>query len=96
MEGEKHLLSNHADMDPTINNAIEHFLYEESFREEQKIYFNLVRRGQDVFVILPTFIFLLFPRITNVIKGKDGESIPTIIIVAPLVAIMKPISSGLE
>ena len=54
MEGEKHLLSNHADIDPTINNAIEHFLYVESFREEQKICLNLVRRGQDVFAILPT------------------------------------------
>ena len=37
MEGEKHLLSNQADIEATINNAIEHFLYEESFREEQKI-----------------------------------------------------------
>ena len=35
MEGERHLLSNHADIEATINNAIEHFLYEESFREEQ-------------------------------------------------------------
>ena len=40
-----------------------------------------------------TFIFLLFPRIINVIKGKVGESISTIIIIAPLVAIMKPSSS---
>ena len=54
MEGEKHLLSNHADIDPTINNAIEHFLYVESFREEQKICLNLVRRGQDFFAILST------------------------------------------
>ena len=37
-----------------------------------------------------TLIFLLFPRIMNVIKGKVSESISTIIIVAPLVAIMKP------
>ena len=37
-----------------------------------------------------TFIFLLFPRVINVITGKVGESISTIIIVAPLVAIMKP------
>ena len=39
MEGERHLLSNQADIEATINNAIEHFLYEESFRagEEQKI-----------------------------------------------------------
>ena len=61
---------------------------------------NLVRRGQDVFAILParglweTFIFLLFPRrIINVIKRKVGESISTIIIVAPFVAIMTPNSS---
>ena len=54
MEGERHLLSNHADIEATINNAIEHFLYEESFREEQKICLNLIRRGQDVFAILPT------------------------------------------
>ena len=40
-----------------------------------------------------TFIFLLFPRIINVIKGKVGESISTIIIIAPLVALMKPSSS---
>ena len=46
MEGERHLLSNHADIEATINNAIEHFLYEESFREEQKICLNLVRRGR--------------------------------------------------
>ena len=37
MEGEKHLLWNHADIEGTINNAIEHFLYVESFPEEQKI-----------------------------------------------------------
>ena len=41
-----------------------------------------------------TFIFLLFPRIMNLIKGKVGESISTIIIVAPLVAIMKPSSTA--
>ena len=40
-----------------------------------------------------TFIFLLFPRIINVIKGKVGESISTIIIVVPLLAIMTPSSS---
>ena len=28
-------LSNHADIEATINNATEHFLFEESFREEQ-------------------------------------------------------------
>ena len=43
MEGERHLLSNHADIEATINNAIEHFLYEESFREEQKVRLNLAR-----------------------------------------------------
>ena len=32
MEGERHLLSNHTDIEATIYNAIEHFLYEESFR----------------------------------------------------------------
>ena len=101
MEGERHLLSNHADIEATINNAIENFLYEESFREEQKICLNLVRRGQDVFAILPTgsgrpSFLLLFPRIISVIKGKAGESISTITIVAPLVAIMKPSSSDLE
>ena len=41
-----------------------------------------------------TFIFLLFPRrIINVIKGKVGESISAIIIVAPLLAIMTLSSS---
>ena len=54
MEGDRHLLSNHADIEATINNTIEHFLYEESFREQQKIFLNLVRRGQDVSAILPT------------------------------------------
>ena len=53
-EGERHLLSNHADIEATKNNAIEHFLYVESFRDEQKICLNLVRRGQEVFAILPT------------------------------------------
>ena len=51
-ERERHLLSNHAEA--TKNNAIEHFLYVESFRDEQKICLNLVRRGHDVFAILPT------------------------------------------
>ena len=32
MEGERHLLSNDTDIEATINNTIEHFLYEESFR----------------------------------------------------------------
>ena len=55
---------------------------------------NLVRSGQDVFAILPAgswenFIF----RIINVIKRNVGESISTIIIVAPLVAIMTSSSS---
>ena len=54
MEEERHLLSNHADIEATVNNAIEHFLYEESFREEQKICLNLVRQGQDAFAILLT------------------------------------------
>ena len=54
MEGERHLLSNHAGIEATINNAIEHLLYEESFREEQKICLNLVCGGQEVFAILPT------------------------------------------
>ena len=95
MEGERHLLSNHADIEATINNAIEHFLYEESFREEQKICFNLVGLRPGRFRdssngLWETFIFLLFPRVINVITGNVGESISTIIIVAPLVAIMKP------
>ena len=46
--GETSTLSNHADIEATTNNAIEHFLYVESFRDEQKICLNLVRRGQDV------------------------------------------------
>ena len=53
-EGERHLLSNHANIEATKNNAIEHFLYVESFRDEQKICLNLVRRGQGIFAILPT------------------------------------------
>ena len=36
-----------------------------------------------------SLIFQLFPQIINVIKGKVGLSISTIIIIAPLVAIMK-------
>ena len=47
-------LWNHAHIEATIHNAIEHFLYVESFREGQKICLNLVRRGQDVCSILPT------------------------------------------
>ena len=42
MEGERHLLSNHPDIEAAINDAIEHFLYEESFREEQKSCLHLV------------------------------------------------------
>ena len=30
------MLSNHTDIEVTKNNAIEHFLYVESFRDEQK------------------------------------------------------------
>ena len=41
------------DLETTKINAIEHFLYVESFRDEQKICFNLVLRGQDVYAILP-------------------------------------------
>ena len=54
IEGERPLLSNHTDIEVTKNSAIEHFLYVESFRDEQKICLSLVRRGQDVFAILPT------------------------------------------
>ena len=50
IEGERPLLSNHTDIEVTKNNAIEHFLYVESFRDEQKICLSLVRQGQDVFV----------------------------------------------
>ena len=39
-----------------------------------------------------TFIFALFPRIINVIKAKVDESISSIIIFVPLVAIIKPSS----
>ena len=94
MQGEGHLLSNHVDIIPTINNTIKHFLYVKSFCDEQKICLNLVRQGQNVFAILPTgsgesLIFQLFSLIMNVIKGKVGMSISTIIIIAPLVTIMK-------
>ena len=80
-ERERHLLSNHADIEATKNNAIEHFLYVESFRDEQKICLNLVRRGHDVFAILPTgsgresLIFLtLFPFLiyTHFAVGGKG------------------------
>ena len=54
MEGERHLLLNHTDIEATINNTIEHFLYVQSFHDEQKICLNLVHQGQDVFAILPT------------------------------------------
>ena len=94
MEGDGHLLSNHVDIRATINNTIEHFLYVKSFCDEQKICLNLICRGQDVFAILPTgsgesLIFQLYPQIMNVIKGKVGVSISTIIIIAPLIAILK-------
>ena len=48
MEGERHLLLNHTDIEATINNAIKHFLYVESFCDEQKICLNLVHGGRDV------------------------------------------------
>ena len=94
MEGERHLLSNHADIEATINNAIENFLYEESFLKSRKFaWISFPRPGRfrnSSNGLWETFIFLLFPRVINVITGKVGESISTIIIVAPLVAIMKP------
>ena len=97
MEGEGHLLSNHVDIKATTNNTIEHFLYVKSFCDKQKICLDLVRQGQDVFAILPTgsgesLIFQLFPPIMNVIKGKVGVSISTIIIIAPLVARTKALT----
>ena len=88
MEGERHLLSNHTDIEATINNAIEHFLYEESFCRgaENLLTSHSLRPGRfrdSSNGLLETFIFLLFPRIINVITGKVGESISSIIIVAP-------------
>ena len=75
--------------------------YVESFREEQKICLNVVRRPRpgrfrDSSNELWRPSFFNSPRIMNVIKGNVGESISTIIIVAPLVAIMKPSSGDLE
>ena len=46
MVGKRHLLSNRANIEATINDTIEHFLYEESFREEQKVCLNLACRGE--------------------------------------------------
>ena len=150
MEGERHLLSNHADIDATINNAIEHFfvwnLFVKSQTTSSLLFFfaKLLHAKQKIcqhansrrisgrrfspseattgntsavrrLTILlesrsprpgrfcnssnglwETFIFLLFSRIMNVVKGNVGESISTIIIVAPLVAILKPSSSDLK
>ena len=42
------------DIDEECDKEGDRHLYEESFREQQKIFLNLVRRGQDVFAILPT------------------------------------------
>ena len=42
------------DIDEECDMEGDRHLYEESFREQQKIFFNLVRRDQDVFAILPT------------------------------------------
>ena len=92
MEGERHLLSNHADIEATINNAIEHFLYEESFREEQKIFYNLVRRGQ-------ALGDLYFSTLSTNNKRNQRKSLRvnfTIIIVAPLEAMMFSQASDLE
>ena len=92
MEGERHLLSNHADIKATINNAIEHFLYEESFREEQKICYNLVRRGQ-------ALGDLYFSTLSTNNKRNQRKSLRvnfTIIIVAPLEAMMFSQASDLE
>ena len=92
MEGERHLLSNHADIEATINNAIEHFLYEESFREEQKICYNLVRRGQ-------ALGDLYFSTLSTNNKRNQRKSLRvnfTIIIVAPLEAMMFSQASDLE
>ena len=92
MEGERHLLSNHADIEDTINNANEHFPFEENLLESRSQWLGRFRDSSSG--LWENFIFLLFPRrIINVIKRKVGESISTIIIVAPLVAIMTPSSS---
>ena len=42
------------DIDEECDMEGDRHVYEESFREQQKIFLNLVRRGQDVFAILPT------------------------------------------
>ena len=91
-------LSNHADIKATINNAIKYFLCLESFGERNLLESRSLRPGRfrdSSNGLWETFIFQLFPRILNVIKGKVGESIFAIIIVAPLEAIMKPRSSDL-
>ena len=92
MEGERHLLSNHADIKATINNAIEHFLYEESFREEQKICYNLVRRGQ----ALGDLYFFTLSTNNKRNQRKSLRVNFTIIIVAPLEAMMFSQASDLE
>ena len=100
MEGEGHLLSNHVDIEAGMNNTIEHFLYEESFCGEPKICLNLVRRGQDIFTILQQALgdlhFSTLSMNNDCNQKKVGESISLIIIIAPLVAIIKPSSSNLE
>ena len=66
MEGERHLLSNHADIEATINNVIEHFLYEESFRRRAENLFESRSPRPGRFRDSSNgpwqnFIFLIFP-----------------------------------
>ena len=100
MGGERHLLSNHADIDATIDNAIEHFLYVESFPEEQKTCLNLVSGARTFSQFfqraLEDLHFSTLSMNNERNQRKVGESISAIIIVAPLVAIMKPSSRDLE
>ena len=52
MQEDRHLLSNHADIEAIINNASEHVQHVESFRGEQKI---CLKRADDFWGALKIF-----------------------------------------
>ena len=87
----------HAKFQIAVNNVLGNFPHIVSLRKEQvdclENLSNLVA-GKDVFAILPTgfgksLIFQLFPRIINMLNGRDQGTVSTIIVVNPLVAKMK-------
>ncbi len=81
----------HAEFNSAVNNALKDYPVESLHKEQEVCLRNLVY-GRDVFGILPSgfgksLIFQLFLRVMSTVNQNDTVS--TIIVVTPLVAIMK-------